>query len=111
MIPLLVNSRSAFNHIHMQIHELSPSLSPHTPTTTPPPPPPLSLSQVFVMGQGDMGQLGLGEDIVERKKPHPVGGVLEGSEVIQVVCGGMHTVVLTKDGKVGKWRTIFLNFT
>ena len=59
------------------------------------------------MGQGDMGQLGLGEDIVERKKPHPVGGVLEGSEVIQVVCGGMHTVVLTKDGKVGKWRTIF----
>ena len=58
------------------------------------------------MGQGDMGQLGLGEDIMERKKPHPVGGVLEGSEVIQVVCGGMHTVVLTKDGKVGKWLTI-----
>ena len=77
------------------------SLPPH------PYPPPLSL-QVFVMGQGDMGQLGLGEDIVERKKPHPVGGVLEGSEVIQVVCGGMHTVVLTKDGKVGKWLTIFL---
>ena len=51
-----------------------------------------------MMGQGDMGQLGLGEDIVEQKKPHPVGGVLEGSEVIQVVCGGMHIVVLTKDG-------------
>ena len=57
------------------------------------------------MGQGDMGQLGLGEDVVELKKPHPVGGVLEGSEVIQVVCGGMHTVVLTKDGKVRNWLT------
>ena len=47
-----------------------------------------------------MGQLGLGEDILERKKPHPVGGALEGCRVSQVVCGGMHTVALTEEGKV-----------
>ena len=52
------------------------------------------------MGQGDTGQLGLGEDMVERKKPHPVGGALEGLRVCQVVCGGMHTVALTDEGKV-----------
>jgi hypothetical protein len=34
--------------------------------------------EVFVLGQGDMGQLGLGEELMERKKPHPVGGALEG---------------------------------
>ena len=56
--------------------------------------------QVFVMGQGDMGQLGLGEELMERKKPHPVGGALEGVRVVQVVCGGMHTVALSEDGKV-----------
>ena len=52
------------------------------------------------MGQGDMGQLGLGEDMLERKKPHPVGGALENYRVVQVVCGGMHTVALTEDGRV-----------
>ena len=57
-------------------------------------------SQVFVMGQGDMGQLGLREELMERKKPHPVGGALEGVRVVQVVCGGMHTVALSEDGKV-----------
>ena len=49
------------------------------------------------MGQGDMGQLGLGEELMERKKPHPVGGALE---CVKVVCGGMHTVALSEDGKV-----------
>ena len=47
-----------------------------------------------------MGQLGLGEDMVERKKPHPVGGALEGCIITQVICGGMHTVALSKEGKV-----------
>ncbi|CAI8024748.1 Regulator of chromosome condensation [Geodia barretti] len=55
------------------------------------------------MGQGDTGQLGLGEDMVERKKPHPVGGALEGLRVCQVECGGMHTVALTGEGKVFTW--------
>ena len=54
-----------------------------------------------MMGQGDTGQLGLGEQVSEKKKPFPVGGVLEGLRVVQVVCGGMHTAALTDDGKVG----------
>lgn len=56
--------------------------------------------QVMTLGQGDTGQLGLGEDVAERKKPYPVGGELEGKKIVQVVCGGMHTVALTDDGQV-----------
>ena len=52
------------------------------------------------MGQGDTGQLGLGEDIVERGKPWPVGGAINGLSIVDVVCGGMHTAALTDDGKV-----------
>ncbi len=55
---------------------------------------------VLVMGQGDCGQLGLGETITERKKPYLVTGELEKKKVVQVVCGGMHTTALTDDGKV-----------
>jgi len=55
---------------------------------------------VMTFGQGDCGQLGLGEDMIERKKPYPVTGLLEGLKVTQIECGGMHTVVLTDDGKV-----------
>ncbi len=53
-----------------------------------------------MFGQGDTGQLGLGEEVMERKKPCPVGGELEGKNVVQVVCGGMHTAALTEGGKV-----------
>lgn len=35
----------------------------------------LLVEKVMTMGRGDGGQLGLGGDIVERKKPSPVGGV------------------------------------
>jgi len=67
-------------------------------------PPQLDDSQitgsVMTFGQGDCGQLGLGEDMTERKKPYPVTGLLEGLKIRQIECGGMHTVVLTDDGKV-----------
>lgn len=52
-----------------------------------------------MIGQGDLGQLGLGEDMVERKRPFPVKS-LEGHKVVHVVCGGMHTAALTDEGKV-----------
>ena len=54
----------------------------------------------MVLGQGDVGQLGLGEDVMERKKPFPVGGALASKNVVQVTCGGMHTVALTDEGEV-----------
>ena len=55
---------------------------------------------IMVMGQGDVGQLGLGESIMERRKPCKVGGALNGVCVVQVECGGMHSVALSSDGKV-----------
>lgn len=62
-----------------------------------------SCGSVFMLGQGDIGQLGLGENMVERKKPYPVGGALSGLNIIQVACGGMHTIALTDEGKVYTW--------
>ncbi|XP_029486051.1 regulator of chromosome condensation-like isoform X2 [Oncorhynchus nerka] len=50
---------------------------------------------VLVLGQGDVGQLGLGEDIMERKRPALV-TLPEG--VVQVAAGGMHTVCLSDTG-------------
>lgn len=61
---------------------------------------------VLTLGQGDTGQLGLGPDIMERSKPSLVKDL---ASVISVCAGGMHTVCLTKDGKVytfGKIRLI-----
>lgn len=52
---------------------------------------------VLVLGQGDVGQLGLGEDVLERKKPALV-TLPEG--ILQAVAGGMHTVCLSDTGNV-----------
>ena len=64
--------------------------------------------RVLTMGQGDVGQLGLGDSTLERKKPAAVQG-LEGEQLKEVVCGGMHTAVLTIDGKVS-FVCLFLLF-
>eukprot|EP00058_Branchiostoma_floridae_P007212 XP_002592700.1 hypothetical protein BRAFLDRAFT_118398 [Branchiostoma floridae] len=55
---------------------------------------------VLTLGQGDTGQLGLGEDVMERKKP---GLVAIQDKVIDVCAGGMHTVALTVKGEVWSW--------
>ena len=52
---------------------------------------------VLTVGQGDTGQLGLGEDIMEKTRP---GLVEEVEDAVEVVAGGMHTVVLNKNGEV-----------
>ncbi len=54
---------------------------------------------VLTMGQGDVGQLGLGDEIVERKRPAIVKD-LEGTDIVQILCGGMHTVALSRQGDV-----------
>ncbi|XP_057689269.1 regulator of chromosome condensation [Corythoichthys intestinalis] len=52
---------------------------------------------VLVLGQGDVGQLGLGEEISQRKKP----ALLTLPEkIVQVTAGGMHTVCLSETGVV-----------
>ncbi|XP_063054194.1 regulator of chromosome condensation [Engraulis encrasicolus] len=52
---------------------------------------------VLALGQGDVGQLGLGEDVLERKKPALV---TLPEPAVQAVAGGMHTVCLGESGKV-----------
>lgn len=53
---------------------------------------------VLSLGQGDTGQLGLGEDILERAKPALVKSI--DKPVKAVVAGGMHSLALTEDGVV-----------
>lgn len=52
---------------------------------------------LLALGQNDVGQLGLGEDIDSRKKPTHVEGL---DDIVGVACGGMHTVCLHKTGEV-----------
>lgn len=54
-----------------------------------------------MFGDGDCGQLGLGEEVTERLRPFPVS--VGGQRVVQVAAGGMHTVALTEDSQVWTW--------
>lgn len=54
---------------------------------------------IFVFGSGDTGQLGLGDEMLTRKKPMPL-KVLDDKEIVDIVCGGMHTLAITREGKV-----------
>lgn len=59
---------------------------------------------VLCWGTGDTGQLGLGEDVLVRKKPAVVKkGGLEDENIVLVRAGGMHTVALSDEGKVFTW--------
>nr|XP_023017406.1 regulator of chromosome condensation isoform X1 [Leptinotarsa decemlineata]XP_023017407.1 regulator of chromosome condensation isoform X1 [Leptinotarsa decemlineata] len=52
---------------------------------------------VLVTGAGDVGQLGLGPDVLEKSRP----ALVELNHIVVDICaGGMHTVCLTKEGKV-----------
>lgn len=55
--------------------------------------------QVLGIGQGDVGQLGLGDNIVERKRPAFISEV-DGIKFAEVECGGMHSVAVTDKGEV-----------
>eukprot|EP00746_Dinoflagellata_sp_MGD_P001621 gnl/MRDRNA2_/MRDRNA2_103062_c0_seq1.p1 gnl/MRDRNA2_/MRDRNA2_103062_c0~~gnl/MRDRNA2_/MRDRNA2_103062_c0_seq1.p1 ORF type:complete len:838 (+),score=158.99 gnl/MRDRNA2_/MRDRNA2_103062_c0_seq1:110-2623(+) len=57
---------------------------------------------VFVHGNGDCDQLGLGSDVFERKKPALVPG-LSGVSIRSIACGGMHTLCLSADGRLFSW--------
>lgn len=55
------------------------------------------IGHVLTVGQGDTGQLGLGEDVMEKTRPGLVSTI---KDAVDVVAGGMHTAVLTKEGEV-----------
>ncbi|XP_075211918.1 regulator of chromosome condensation-like [Lycorma delicatula] len=54
---------------------------------------------VLTFGQGDVGQLGLGPDILERTRPALLSH-LDLKNVVYVCAGGMHTLCLTENGQV-----------
>ena len=59
----------------------------------------------LVVGNGDCGQLGLGEeddDIRDTYKPLPI-PILNKMNVKELVCGGLHTGALTLDGRLFTW--------
>ena len=53
---------------------------------------------VLSLGTGDTGQLGLGEDILDRSKPALVSGLT--GKVVAIASGGMHSICLTTEGAV-----------
>lgn len=65
---------------------------------------------IFIFGSGESGELGLGNQKVDGKKPvnvkrpriHPFLSA-EAVGVVQIACGGMHTVALTKDNRILTW--------
>ncbi|KAM3968712.1 LOW QUALITY PROTEIN: regulator of chromosome condensation 1 [Aphomia sociella] len=58
---------------------------------------PKKRGRVFTCGQGDVGQLGLGEDVMETSKFKHVTAL--GDKIVDAR-GGMHTIALDSDGKV-----------
>ncbi|KAJ8681275.1 hypothetical protein QAD02_017062 [Eretmocerus hayati] len=52
---------------------------------------------VLTCGQGDVGQLGLGEDVLEKTR---FAAIPEHKNIVAIAAGGMHNVCLTKEGKV-----------
>ena len=51
----------------------------------------------LTIGQGDVGQLGLGVDVLEKNRPAVVNGI---KDVVDVYAGGMHTICITANGEL-----------
>jgi len=64
--------------------------------------PDLPAGRIFMMGQGDMNQLGLGEDVIELYQPALL-RIEGGLRILKVVCGGMHTLALAEGGVLFSW--------
>ncbi|XP_052865946.1 regulator of chromosome condensation [Anopheles cruzii] len=58
---------------------------------------PTAPGKLLVCGQGEVGQLGLGEDVMEKTRPAVVASV---ADVVDIRAGGMHSLCLTAAGKV-----------
>lgn len=58
---------------------------------------PTQFGNVLSCGKNEVGQLGLGEDVAEKTRPAILATA---KNVVNVSAGGMHSLYLTKDGKV-----------
>lgn len=59
-------------------------------------------AHLFLWGDGGCGQLGMGDDVVEKYRPALL-DLPGGKKAVQIACGGMHTVALAEDGTVYTW--------
>ncbi|KAE8772779.1 ultraviolet-B receptor UVR8-like [Hordeum vulgare] len=59
----------------------------------------LSFGVVYAWGRGEHGRLGFGDDKSSHMVPLQV-QLLAGEDIVQVSCGGTHSVVLTSDGRI-----------
>lgn len=71
---------------------------------------PKTVLDIYVFGEGSSGELGLGSKHVNGKKPIDVkrprlNDKLSAATVgiVQIACGGMHAVALTRDNKILTW--------
>lgn len=55
--------------------------------------------QVYVVGSGDCGQLGLGPDIFEKERPAKL-AYFDDKKIVAVFAGGLHNICLSASGKV-----------
>ena len=58
--------------------------------------------ELFIVGSGDCGQLGHGEDELEFERPKKF-AFFSGKSVVQIACGGLHTVAIGEAGQVWTW--------
>lgn len=71
---------------------------------------PTQVLDVFVFGEGSAGELGLGHKrydgkaVIDVKRPRPNPFLsAEAVGVVQIACGGMHVLALTRDDKILTW--------
>lgn len=59
----------------------------------------LAMTNVYVFGSGDCGQLGMGEDVDLKKRPslHPF---FTDKGIVSVAAGGLHSLALSSTGHV-----------
>ncbi|CAG8497999.1 8969_t:CDS:2 [Gigaspora rosea] len=58
-------------------------------------------TKLFVIGNNDCGELGLGENETDVKFPRQVNNLVD--HIVQFCCGSQHVAALNKDGKVITW--------
>eukprot|EP00462_Mataza_sp_D1_P026528 CAMPEP_0175126488 /NCGR_PEP_ID=MMETSP0087-20121206/3883_1 /TAXON_ID=136419 /ORGANISM="Unknown Unknown, Strain D1" /LENGTH=479 /DNA_ID=CAMNT_0016408409 /DNA_START=166 /DNA_END=1602 /DNA_ORIENTATION=+ len=58
---------------------------------------------VYTWGDGSRGQLGQNAEPTAKQTPRSVGGALDAAFIVEVACGGAHTVCLADNGRIWSW--------